>query len=447
MSAAVSVTDHFVSELSRIGAALPGAANAAVQQSRQRALERFRTLGLPSPRDEHWKYTSLKPIEKRSFRTALPADGGTVDPELLEAARLQGLEALELVFVNGHFRSDLSRLDAALPPDVSVTALSALEPGEAEGLAALAAQEQEQAAFAALNGALFTDGARVALAAGCRLERPIHLLFIAGAGPEPLARHPRIRIELGAAAQATVVESYFGAGDAAGLTNTLTEIDLQAGAALEHCKLQREGSKTFHIGDIRVRQARDSHLASHVIALGAQISRNDLRIRLEAEGAEAVLNGLYMAAGRQHVDNHTRVDHLQPHTRSEEYYKGVLDGRARGVFNGKVVVHAGADKTDARQANHNLLLDAGAEADTKPELEIYADDVKCSHGATVGQIDADALFYLRSRGVDAAAAQALLTYAFADDVIGRIGLAPIRASLERAVIGRLPEHEQLSELV
>jgi Fe-S cluster assembly protein SufD len=245
-----------------------------------------------------------------------------------------------------------------------------------------------------------------------------------------------------------VIESYIGLEDAAeNLTNAVTEIILHAGAALEHYRVQQESVQGYHVSSVHVQQEASSRYESHVIALGGALSRTDIETRLAAAGAETVLNGLYMAGGRQHVDHHTRIDHLAPHTRSAEYYRGVLAGRARAVFNGKVVVHPDAQKTDAHQTNANLLLSADAEVDTKPELEIYADDVKCSHGATVGQLDEDALFYLRARAIDLETARSLLTYAFAEDIISRMRFKPIRERLSRLVLGRLPEQELIREFV
>jgi Fe-S cluster assembly protein SufD len=215
---------------------------------------------------------------------------------------------------------------------------------------------------------------------------------------------------------------------------------------IEHYKLQQEGPQAYHIGGVHAAQSRNSRLVTHSIALGALLARNDVTTAFDAEGCDATLNGLYLVGGRQHVDHHTRIDHAKPNGTSREYYRGVLDGASRGVFNGKVIVHPGAQRTDAHQANHNLLLSRDAEVDTKPQLEIYADDVKCSHGATVGQLDDAQIFYLRSRGVDEAMARGLLTYAFARDVIERIRVAPLRAGLEKLLLARLPQGDRISQL-
>jgi len=231
------------------------------------------------------------------------------------------------------------------------------------------------------------------------------------------------------------------------LTNCLTEVIAGENASIEHYKLQQESVKAFHVAGLHAAQSRDSRFTSHSIALGASLARVDISTRFEGEGCECTLNGLYVVGGRQHVDHHTRIDHAHPHGVSREYYRGVLDGAARGVFNGKVVVHPNAQQTDAQQSNHNLLLSQDAEVDTKPELEIYADDVKCTHGATVGQLDDTMLFYLRSRGVPKDVAKALLTYAFAHDVIGRMRLGSLRARLEQILLQRLPEGSRIREFV
>jgi Fe-S cluster assembly protein SufD len=228
-------------------------------------------------------------------------------------------------------------------------------------------------------------------------------------------------------------------------TNVVTEVELGENAAVDYYRLQEESSKAFHISGVHVRQDRDSRFDAHTVTLGSALVRNDVDVRLAAPGAHCELNGLYLAGGRQHVDTHTRVDHLQPHGTSNEFYKGILDGHARSVFNGKVIVHPDAQKTDARQSNKNLLLSVNAEADTKPELEIYADDVKCSHGATVGQLDADSVFYLRSRGLDETAARNLLTFAFAREIIEQVKVAPLRSYLDQAVMQRLPQVAWLEE--
>jgi Fe-S cluster assembly protein SufD len=301
--------------------------------------------------------------------------------------------------------------------------------------------------FSSLNTAFMQDGAVIIVPDNMTVEIPIHIIYLTDDQAGASASGPRNLIVLGKNARATVIETYSGPDDTEYFTNSVTEVSLEAGAALDHYKLQQEGQKGFHIGSLEVWQQRDSRFYSHSISLGGKLARNDINVKLQGPGAQVILNGLYLAGGTQHIDNHTRIDHLSPHTSSKENYRGVLSGRARGVFNGKVIVHKDAQKTDAHQSNANLLLSSEAEVDTKPELEIYADDVKCSHGATVGQLDENMLFYLQSRAIPEDLAHSLLTFAFAEDVISRIQLAPVRRRLEQHVVGQLPDADRIKEFV
>jgi len=370
---------------------------------RRRAIERFAALGFPTGREEAWRFTDVTPIAETAFG---PADGADLAP--LEPFAHGPLAACQLAFVNGRFAPALS---SALPPGVTRT-----EPDPAD---------IGSGAFAALNTALFRDGAFLRIAG--RIERPIHLLFLsAGDG---FAAHPRVRIAADAGAQATIVESYLGPLGGAYLTNAVTEITLGDGAILDWTKVQRESPKAYHVATVAARQARASAFTSHSISLGAAIARNDISAVLDGEGAECTLNGLFEATGSQLVDHHTSIDHAKPHGTSRELYKGILNGKARGVFDGKIVVRPDAQKTNAMQTNRNLLLSKEALVNTKPQLEIFANDVKCRHGATIGQLDGDMLFYMRSRGIDAADARRLLVHAFASEIIDEVKVEAIRAQL------------------
>ena len=309
-----------------------------------------------------------------------------------------------LVFVDGRFDPTFSSI-GSLPAGVRIQSLAEVVAHDPQRLQSLLGGEPDNA-FTALNTAFMTDGLMIALPRNVAVELPIHLLYIASQ-PET-SIHYRNLIVAEEGAQVTVFEHYAGPEGAAYLTNAVTTIVGAANSSVEHYKLQQESAKAFHIADIRAVQDRDSRFTSHSIALGGAIARTDIATSLDAEGAECTLNGLYLASGRQLVDHHTRIDHTKPHGTSREFYRGVLDGSARGVFNGKVVVHPDAQHTDAEQANHNLLLSKQAEVDTKPQLEIFADDVKCAHGATVGQLDDNMIFYLRSRGMEHEVAKALL---------------------------------------
>lgn len=404
-----------------------------LRAARRGALERFAITGLPSMQYDDWKYTNIAPIERRAFRPAAAASRAASAGQLRHVA-LPGAHAL--VFVNGHFSADLSD-SAGLPDGVRAVSLALALPADTGAIGGHFAAEGEQGlgGFSALNAAFWTDGAYVELAAGVTLAAPIHLLYVS-TEPE-LALYPRTLVRAGPGARATIVEHYVGLDRAACLTNASTRIVADTAAAIEHVRLQQESAQSFHVGTTHVRQGPASSVASFDIALGALLARHDIAVFLDGERGQATLGGLYLAGGRQHIDHHSRVEHASPGCRSRELYKGVLDGAARAVFHGRVVIHAQTQRSDARQANHHLLLSRQAEVDTRPELEIHADDVQCSHGATVGQLDPEQLFYLRTRGVGAAAAQTMLTHAFASEVIGMIDSAPLRARVEQLVAARL----------
>ena len=431
--------DHYLSEFGRIQADLPGRRLPWLARMRERALAQFAETGFPTTRQEDWKYTNVAPFETRLFSAA------DRSREIFATAPFEALTLADchlLVFINGYYAPALSRL-GPLPAGATISSLSEMlehQPGGLEDLLTQGGQSYPTG-FAALNAAFMGDGVYIHLAPGVSLDCPVHLVFV-GTAPG-LAVHLRNLVVAEQDSRAVIVEHYDAPGDAPGgagyFTNAVTDIIAQRGAEIEHHKLQQESSKAFHIATVNVAQSLASRVASGSFAFGGGLSRTDINVRLNAERAECRLDGLYLAAGRQHVDHHTRIDHFMPRGVSREYYKGVLDGAARAVFNGKVIVHPHAQGSDAQQVNKNLLLSDDAEVDTKPELEIYADDVKCSHGATVGQLDADQLFYLRSRGVDSASARELLIYAFAEDVIARIKVAPLRARLENLLRGRMPQ--------
>ncbi len=438
------VIEHYQAEYARLLGELSGD---PLRDERKAALERFARTGLPNKRVEAWKYTDVRPIAKRNFNNTQAA------PEITAAQvadiRFGDLDCYELVFVNGRFNSKLSRL-GNLAEGISVRSLASALADKDSAIEAQLGQclVENIHAFTELNTAFLQDGAVIEIARDTQADKPIVLLYLDSATEVPTACHPRTFVTLGQNTSATLVESFIGLDDESeNLTNQVTEIRLADNSHLNHYKITQGSGKGFHVGSINVKQARDSRYESHSLALGGNLTRTDINTRLEAEGATAILNGLYMVEGRQHVDHHTRVDHLVPHTNSVETYRGVLNGNSRAVFNGKVYVHRDAQKTDARQSNANLLLSKTAEIDTKPELEIYADDVKCSHGATVGQLDDNALFYLRSRAIDEETARSLLTFAFASEVVAQIKLQPIRERLERIVLGKLPQTEQIGEFV
>jgi Fe-S cluster assembly protein SufD len=436
----IDSVDRFVADFARSAASLPGANVPWLARLRRAALDRFAQRGLPGPRDEDWKYTSVAAIAKRPF--AVPKQAASVDVDI-GAFALAGMASHRMVFVDGRYAPGLSQI-GSLPAGVTLQSLAQTLERAPDALEPFLGEDRYQTVFAALNAAFMADGVHLHLPRGTVVAEPIHALFVCTA--TDAAIHPRNVVVAGEGAQATLIEHYVGLDGAAALTNAVTQLFVAADASVAHYKLQQEPARALHIGGIHAAQSRASRLESHSIALGAALARNDITTSFDAAGCEAMLNGLYLVGGRQHVDHHTRIDHALPHGTSREYYKGILDGASRGVFNGKVIVHPGAQRTDAHLANHNLLLSSTAEIDTKPQLEIDADDVKCTHGATVGQLDDAQLFYLRARGIDEAMAKTLLTYAFAHDVIERIRIASLRTQLEQVLFARLPHGARIREL-
>jgi Fe-S cluster assembly protein SufD len=404
---------------------------------RAEAMERFEARGFPTTREEAWKYTSVAPIARVAFAPAAP---GRVDGRALEPFRLRGCR--EVVLVNGRHVPELSSAGGA----VEIMGLGAVLAREPDRLRPHLGRHlgDEPNVFAALNAAFLEDGALVAVPAG-KVAQPIHVLhFSTGDGP-PSVSHPRTLILAGARSQATVVETWAGADGAAYFTNAVTEVFVGDGAVLDHYTVQREGDAAFHVATLGAGQGRAARFSDHSVTLGGALHRRDVNAVFAGEGGECVLNGLFVAGGRQHMDTHTRIDHAVPHCSSRELYKGVLDGQARGVFHGTVLVRKDAQKTDAMQTNKNLLLSAQALVQSTPALQIFADDVKCKHGSTTGQLDPAALFYLRSRGIGEAAARALLTFAFASDVVGRIKLDAIRTGVTAFLQSRLPQAVEIQE--
>jgi Fe-S cluster assembly protein SufD len=397
-----------------------------LRRIREEAIQRFEELGFPTTREEDWKFTNVAPIARTRFHPAEPA-----------SVVLRDSDKPRLVFVNGRYSPELS--SGSLP----VTSLRAALREDAQVLGQHMARyaSYQDHAFRALNTAFFEDGAFIQIPKAAVIEEPIHLVFVSKAGERPAVSYPRNLILIGEDSQVAVVETYLGAGDGVYFTNAVTEIVAGPNAVVEHYKLQQESERAFHIASLQVVQGRDCHFTSHSISLGGALVRNDVNSVL-SEGAECTLNGLYLVHGRQHVDNHTVIDHAKPHAASHELYKGILDGQSSAVFNGKILVRKDAQKTDAKQTNKNLVLSEDAVINTKPELQIYADDVRCTHGATIGQIDPDAIFYLRSRGIGAEQARHLLTYAFAREILDRMKLEPLRERLEQKLFERLHEHRQ-----
>ncbi len=414
-------------------------------EQRHSALSLFKESGFPGTRQENWKYTDTRPITKKAF-SSLNDQGISINNDDIDAVRFKDLDCYELVFINGVYSEEHSHIND-LPENVVIENMAAALGKDNELLAKHLAQyaDNNVSAFTALNTAFIQHGTYINIPKNTVVDKPINILYLAKDNTQPFATHPRNLIVMGEHSEATLIESYVGLDHANYFTNAVTEVSLSASSILKHYKIQQESLNAYHIGNLNVMQDKDSRFESNSISLGGSLVRNDIHGHLAAEGANIIMNGLYMTSDKQHVDNHTRVDHLKPNTHSSENYRGVLNGKSRAVFNGKVVVHPQAQKIEAHQNNANLLLSDDAEIDTKPELEIYADDVKCSHGATVGQLDENMLFYLRSRAIDEETARSLLTYAFADEVISDISFTPVKNRLEYLIIGQLPDAELIRE--
>lgn len=408
---------------------------------RQSAMENFLSLEFPSTKNEDWRFTSIAPIVKTDFRTFADAD----KPDIAQIrAHFLGSEGANhrIVFVNGRFSQELSAV-TSLPKGVVIGSFSGSNiPIIEEHLGQYARFDQN--IFTALNTGLFQDAAVLYLPEGHVMESPIELLFVSTARENALI-NPRILIITGKASSTNIVESYVGFGDVPYLCNVVTEIVLGEGSIVEHCKVQKENQGSYHLSTTRVHQYRDSTYTSLLVTLGSKLSRNELNVVLNGTGASCNLNGLYLIDGSQHADHQTTIDHARPNGTSQELYKGILDGASHAVFNGKIIVRKDAQRTDAKQTNKNLLLADGARVNTKPQLEILADDVKCNHGATIGHLEEEALFYLRSRGMSARLARMLLMQGFINDVTGRLKSERVRTWLEVILSGKLQQFVERKE--
>ena len=404
-----------------------------VAQARESAIAQFERLGFPTTRLEQWRFTSVAPIAERTFDLA--SDGAArIDRKLIAALSAPAAVAL---CVNGRFASTLSSLDR-LPNGVQILGLEATlasNPGLVEPYLGKLSLTQTSA-FTSLNAAFLRDGVVIIVAPGVVLETPLEVVFDSVADGRTTVSHPRLLVVAGEASQVTILERYVGQG--AAFTNAVTEVWLGPNAVMDHYKLQEEPADSFHIASMFLHSARSGNFSSHSLTFGGSLVRNDVIAVLGGEGIDCTLNGLYVSRNRQLVDNHTTIDHAMPHCGSHEVYKGILADQSRAVFNGKIIVRPDAQKTDAKQTNKALLLSDDANINTKPELEIFANDVKCTHGAAIGQLDEDAMFYLRARGLGVTEARAMLVRAFAGDILNRVKIAPLREYLEAILTARLP---------
>jgi len=413
---------------------------------RKAGMARFAELGFPTVHEEDWRFTNVAPLAKLPFKLTAGSTDEHTARAALEKYVFTHLPGSRLVFVNGHFNTVLSSV-GKLPDGVKVTSLAtALATDSAfikKQLGQLA--QTDDNSFAALNQAFFLDGGFVHIPANQAVEEPIQLIFISTAKHNGDTIQPRNLIIAEAGSKATVIESYLAADHAAYFTNAVTEIVAGDNAALEHVKFQDEAPDAFHLATIAGNLGRASNVNVHSFALGAKLSRTNIRTKLAGEGLECILNGLYLTRGEQLADHHMIVEHAQPHCASHEYFNGILDDKSKGVFHGRIYVHPVAQKTDAKQTNKNLLLSDDATADTKPQLEIYADDVKCTHGATVGQLNEEAIFYLRARGLGKGTARRMLIHAFAGEIIARVKHDAVREELDKVIWDRLEANPHLAE--
>ena len=418
-----------------------------VAAARKAAMARFAELGFPTLQDEDWRFTNVAPIARLPFRPALDSSADGVTAESLSQLAFAGLPGPRLVFVNGHFAAALSSL-VPPPPGVRIANLAAAlaaDPGLIEKYLFRHARSDANA-FAALNTAFFQDGAFIFVPAGQVVAEPVRALYVSTAKENGGAAHPRNLILADPGSQLTFIESYVSLGGAAHMTNAVTELVAGDHAVVEHLKFQDENTHAFHISTLQAHLGRASKVIAHSIVTGAKLSRNNINTTLAGEGLECVLNGLYLTKGDQLADHHMIVEHAQPHCASHEYFNGILADRSKGVFHGRILVRPGAQKTDAKQTNKNLLLSDDATVDTKPQLEIYADDVRCTHGATIGQLNEDSIFYLRARGIGLDTARRMLIHAFAGEIIERIRHEAARDEMDQLVWDRLEQHPLVAEM-
>jgi Fe-S cluster assembly protein SufD len=429
----MSTATHFAEQATAAAAA---AAPGSLKALREAGAAAFATLGFPSTRGEDWKYTSVSAIANAAYGAAIERPATVVNEAALEPYTFGGTWPL-VVFVNGRLSPQLSTLDA-LPEGVRVLDLATASTQEPELLARFlgAAAESNRDGFTALNAAFAGEGVLLHVAKEMVSDTPVHILHVMDAQGANLMSHPRHVMVVERHAKASVVESYIGLDEVPYLTNAVVEAFVEDGATLQVVRVQRESRLAQHVSTVEARQGRDSHFVTFTFQTGASLSRSNVFTVLAGEGCGCTINGLYMLDGDQHGDHQTRVEHVAPNCFSREQYKGLLDDRSHGVFNGKVYVHPEAQKTDGKQTNHTLLLSEQAQIDTKPQLEIFADDVKCTHGATVGRMDETSLFYLKSRGVGKVLAKQLLMYAFAADVLETIENQTIVDALEALTVKR-----------
>jgi Fe-S cluster assembly protein SufD len=436
-------TELFASHFEQLEHSEFGRQHAWLMPTRKAAMARFAELGFPTTKHEDWKYTNVSAIANGLWEQGC-TEGVAVTPDLFQPYEIPEVATAKLVFVNGSWSEPLSEL-GGLPGNVTVKSLPAALDSHRELIEEHLAKHQsfDTQPFAALNTAMMVDGAFVHIPKNVTVDVPIQLLYLSIGQQAPFVTHPRNLIIAEPSSQATVIETYAGPTGGAYFTNAVSEVIASENAHVEHYRIIRESDDAHHLSVSNLLQNRDSHVQTLSATLGGSLVRNDINALLDGEGCHSAMNGLYMISGDQHVDNHLFVEHAKPHCDSREFFKGVLFDKSRGIFSGKIYVHEGAQKTDAKQTNQSLLMSDDAQVESKPQLEIFADDVKCTHGATIGQVDRDALFYLRSRGLHKETAMSLLIYAFACECSARIKLEPLRRQIDSLLFKQLPQGDLL----
>ena len=436
--------DTFLANFAQLQAQIGNREPDWLRQMRKAAIMQLEEFGLPTTRAEEWKYTSLAPLSRIPFRLSTGHAGEL--PAAITQNRFWSSPAPRLIFVNGLFRSDLSDL-TGVPKGVRITSLADTLKATPELLEPHLGRYSnfKDHTLNALNTAFIQDGVVLFAPAGTVDTNPIFVTYVSTREAEPFSTHPRSLFVVGSNCQLSLVETFIGEPGAVYFNNPLTELVVGENSTVDHHRIQLESTDAYHIGTLQTNQGRSSTTGLHTIDIGGSLVRNNLTLRLDGEGCDSLLSGLYLAGGHQHIDNFTRIEHAKPHGSSRELYKGILTDSSRAVFHGRIVVSKGAQKTDSKQTNNNLLLSNDALVNTKPQLEIYADDVKCTHGATIGRLDPDALFYLRTRGIGRNDAANLLIYAFASELVGRIKSETLRAKLDAQLFDWLSHVQVIKE--
>ncbi len=416
---------------------LNGQAESPLHDLRKKAIERFSEMGFPTMRKEAWRFTNISPVEQQSFK--LDAGDVPVSLDEIKPFLLNENDPVQLVFVNGVFKPELSEIH--VKDGIVVQNLGQAIKDDPERVLTYLKKNENvfDYEFSALNTAFMKEGAFIYIPKNVVFDKPIHLLYISRAKDTEIVSHPRNLIVAETNSQATIMESYAGWNNEVYFSNPVTDVVLGENAIVHHYKVQRESEKAYHIALQHIHQERSSHFASYSFSIGAAISRNDIHNVLDGEGCDSVLNGLYLAHDRQVVDTHSLIDHAQPHCNSREVYHGILDDKAKTVFSGKIHVRKDAQKTDAIQSNKNILLSEEATVDTQPQLEIFADDVRCTHGGTVGQIDNNGVFYLRSRGIGEIKARNIMIHAFAGEIFNEVKFDSVRELMDDLVLSHLED--------